>query len=158
MIGYPGYEGTVVDPFNATIVSNSQVLEPTEDGGEEHKGIIKLADKLTKINSLAYIGNSNISTIYLPNSLLEIGGYAFTESSLVEINLPSSITRIGAGAFDCCSGLCRINFNGTSDQWNSVIKEYEWCRGCSVQLEGVFCTKDGEVVPATYENAPQLPM
>jgi hypothetical protein len=53
---------------------------------------------------------SSVTSIILPESLTEIGGYAFMYcSSLISINIPDGVTSIGIGAFWDCTSLTSIN-------------------------------------------------
>ena len=59
-----------------------------------------------------YLNNSKITNLVIPNSVTEIGNYAFYNcSSLISINIPNSVTSIGKSAFEGCSGLTSININ-----------------------------------------------
>ena len=46
------------------------------------------------------IENPTISTVILPLNLIEISDYAFYKSSIISIDIPPTVKRIGAHAFD----------------------------------------------------------
>lgn len=69
------------------------------------------SNPLSNTHSL-YQNNSKITNLVIPNSVTDIGNYAFYNcSSLNSINIPNSVTSIGMSAFEGCSGLTSININ-----------------------------------------------
>ena len=46
--------------------------------------------------------------------------------SLRSIEIPESVTFIGFDAFYECTSLNSITFKGTMEQWNAIVKEYDW--------------------------------
>ncbi len=60
----------------------------------------------------AFYNNTNITAVYLPNSITKIGNYAFYKSSanatLKTVTIPDSVTTINQYAFYKCSGLTEI--------------------------------------------------
>ena len=55
-------------------------------------------------------GCNSIKQVVLPNTLTEIGPFAFYDSpSLESLYIPNSVTKIGKGAFDKCPSLSTIN-------------------------------------------------
>ena len=70
-----------------------------------------------------YLNGELITDLVIPNSVTEIGAFAFCNcSGLTSVTIPNSVTSIGADAFDGCEGLkevhisdlaawCRIDFN-----------------------------------------------
>ena len=66
-----------------------------------------------------YNPNKKIKTIILPESITEIGGYAFRDCKGLtgSLTIPNSVTKIGESAFYECTG-----FNGSLKISNSVTK------------------------------------
>ena len=98
------------------------------------KGFFSTSGNLTAIvipESLREIGNfafsySEISSISLPQNLKTIGDYAFNNcKNLKEILIPNSVTKLGDHAFDGCSRLERIQMPSI-DVWNDALKG---CKG-----------------------------
>ena len=67
---------------------------------------IKISDLSSKITESKFADSSNLENVEIPNSVTEIGRYAFAGcSSLKEIKIPNSITKIDDGVFESCSNL-----------------------------------------------------
>ena len=72
---------------------------------------IVLPDSLTNIGDYAFI-ETNISSIKLPESLTSIGSSAFNICrSLSSIEIPASVTSIGSSAFAACTDLTDVNLS-----------------------------------------------
>ena len=62
-----------------------------------------LNNDVTKIEDLQFAGNDGLEKLFIPDSVREIGNYAFMNCySLREIRMPHSADRIGAGLFQNC--------------------------------------------------------
>lgn len=84
--------------FGAKIISNVY---------ENGKGVITFDGDVTKVENQPFDSFyiKDVVSVKLPNSVKEIGAYAFynTHGGLSEIYLGDGITSIGAEAFACCS-------------------------------------------------------
>ena len=70
----------------------------------------------------AFSQNHNMKSVILPKSMQIIGTRSFFEcSSLETAVIPDSVTEIQEGAFEECISLKTIYYEGTEDQWNSII-------------------------------------
>ena len=47
-------------------------------------------------------------------------------TKLESVTLPSTLTKIGSGAFYGCKSLATINYTGTEEQWNAITKDSNW--------------------------------
>lgn len=72
---------------------------------------VKLSS-VTKIGERAFSGCIGLKEIILPQSLTEIGEYAFNKTALASITLPQSIDKVGNGWFLGCKYLETVNFDG----------------------------------------------
>ena len=63
---------------------------------------------LEKISNSMFSGCSALSSIALPDSVTEIEKYAFFETGLRNIQLPSQLKELGDGAFSDCENLAQI--------------------------------------------------
>ena len=72
---------------------------------------VKLSN-VTKIGERAFSGCIGLKEIILPQSLTEIGEYAFNKTALASITLPQSIDKVGNGCFSDCKYLETVYFDG----------------------------------------------
>ena len=79
----------------------------------------------------------------IPNSIKHIQTDAFAGCyDLTSIEIPNSVTSIGPGAFEDCSSLSSISYTGTISQWNDITKGNIWNSGVPATV--VHCS-DGDV-------------
>ena len=76
-------------------------------------------DRVVGIGDRAFMGESGIDEIVLPNSLMRIGKEAFKGSGITVISIPSSVVSIGEMAFARCVSLSAINVNGANPMFAS---------------------------------------
>ena len=85
------------DDYTVTTIGNSAFTGNTDITS------VTLPETITSIGNGAFTGCSNLSTINLPEGLTEIGNSAFRScGSLTDIVLPDTLKTIGAGAFIGC--------------------------------------------------------
>lgn len=60
---------------------------------------------ITSISERAFKDYDGIRTVILPDSLREIGAYAFYNTGLRTVILPENVETIGAFAFSACQNL-----------------------------------------------------
>ena len=57
----------------------------------------------------------------IPRDTTEIGEEAFAGIvDMKSVSIPSGVTKIGVGAFDGCTGLTEIYFQGSGSQWDAI--------------------------------------
>ena len=88
-----------------------------------------IPDSVTDIGDYAF-SHSSLSNIVIPDSVTDIGDYAFSDcSSLTKIVIPNSVTDIGDYAFWECSSLTNIVIpDSVTDIGNSA---FEYCSSLS---------------------------
>ena len=64
-----------------------------------------IPNSVTKIGNGAFHGNTQLTSIDIPNSIEEIGPYAFSGTNLSFIEIPDNVNNIGTLAFEGCSNL-----------------------------------------------------
>ena len=83
-----------------------------------------------EIPMYAFSGLTLVTEINLTDKVTGIGERAFYNANCFsELKLPASITNIYKGAFENFSTLSKIDFAGTSTQWDSVVKGADWKLG-----------------------------
>ena len=84
---------------------------------------VVLPESITVIDSMAFLGCDNLSSINFPAGLTRIGKKAFQECrSLKSISLSDSLTEMRDGVFSNCSGLTSVVFPpGLTDIGNNVF-------------------------------------
>ncbi|MDE7454319.1 MAG: leucine-rich repeat domain-containing protein [Clostridia bacterium] len=92
-----------------------------------------------------------VKNIYIGDDVTRIPDFGFTNCPRVEcLNIPSSVKYIGAYAFVNMLSLKNINFDGTIDEWEAIVKGNYWTvyvTDCTVH-----CT-DGDIpLPITSFN------
>ena len=71
---------------------------------------ITIPESVTEIGKYAFLGCTLLTSINIPDSVTEIGSSAFEScTSLSSINIPDSVTKIGYEAFKDCTSLTSIN-------------------------------------------------
>ena len=62
------------------------------------------------IDTAAFFGRSDITSLSLPDSVTTIGDYAFSGClSLKSVHIPDSVTKLGKGSFMSCSALVSVS-------------------------------------------------
>ena len=80
----------------------------------------RISTNITKISSQAF-GYCSIESIDIPDSVCEIGTYAFADcTNLTSITIPKSVTSIGTGAFYGCARINTISYKGTVEEWKHI--------------------------------------
>ncbi len=110
-------------------------------------GVDIFANTVTVDENCKFIGSDScndikaLKTINLPEGLLVIGDYAFLQSGITKITIPSTVKEIGEFAFAGCISLTEIKFGGTMHQWSLLEKHTNWC---ITSITKVVCS-DGNV-------------
>jgi len=107
---------------------------------------VNLPDDMTRIPDGMFSGctSYNFAKIVLPDSVTEIGDYAFDEcNQLCEITISKNVNDIGNHAFGYCRNFNKINFGGTKSEWEMVYTGADWNVGVNGNIT-VVCT-DGEI-------------
>ena len=100
---------------------------------------VKFEDGMTRIPNLILGFCGAKLNIVIPDSVTEIGGYAFLNSGIVAVTIPDTVTEIEEDAFSGCTGLTDVKLPK-----NLKTLERDAFRGCT-GLTSVL-------IPKTVEN------
>ena len=116
---YLKYDNTAEVTSNPNKYSGSVTIPATVTYGEVEYSV-------TSIGEYVFFGNTDLTSISIPNSVITIGDNAFSEcSGLTSVTIGNNVTSIGYYAFMDCSSLTSITIP------NSVITiRNEAFRGC----------------------------
>ncbi|MBQ3762356.1 MAG: leucine-rich repeat protein [Clostridia bacterium] len=106
-----------------------------------HADTLKLPPSLKHIGARAFMGDTSLGAVTLPENVLTIGDKAFANSSLTSIYLPPSLTYIADDAFSGCE-----NFTVTAQEDSYA---YVWAVG-----KGYIEVQGGEAGTPTKVVAP----
>lgn len=85
------------------------------------KGTGPMYDFGENSNTSDFSSTTAINFVRIGEGVTYIGENAFYNAAgMQEIIIPSTVTSIGAGAFNGCNGLTTIFYNGTEDEWNNI--------------------------------------
>ena len=106
-------------------------------------------NNVTYIYSEAFMGCTSLASITLPSNVKDISSDVFKNcTGLTSFTLPSGIKSI-APAFEGCSNIATIYYDGTVEEWksSSIYKYSEWYNGISATV--LTCTNG----PINIEDA-----
>ena len=124
--GCDGIEGFVVDPANqdydsrdncnAVILTYNDELQFGCKNSTIPDGVVSIAED-------AFNRCSGLTSITIPSSVTEIGGWSFWFTGLTSINIPASVTYIGENPFAGCAALTEI----TVEEGNPIFDSRNGC-------------------------------
>ena len=91
----------------------------------EQKAKVEIAEGASTTNNL-FANNSVLEEIVLPSSIKELEHDFSFLINLKQVKLTKSITKIKAYTFYGCEKLTDIYYDGTIEQWNSIVFESNW--------------------------------
>lgn len=113
-----------------TVPEGTEVIGQDAWGKMDKLKNIILPEGLLEIESLAFSGCMGLTSIQLPSTLKEIGGYAFEFTMLRYIVIPEGITVLRNDVFGECFGLNTIVLPSTIES----IEDYAFCCCPSSQI------------------------
>ena len=113
-------------------IINHNVLVAFAPKGLEKYSILK---GVVSISESVFLNCKELRSIYIPDTVVSIGDYAFANSSLREIYLPDNIQQLGEGAFMGCQSLYSVRLSPNIHQ----IKKCVFSR-CRVLSRISFCS------------------
>jgi hypothetical protein len=107
---------------------------------------IIIEDGITSVESNAFTNYSNLTSIYIADSVETIGSMAFYNCKASKIYIGSGVKTIGNNAFykqrtsSSDTGAVVVHYNGTQEMWNAVTVD-------SSNKLNVHYLEKGETVP-----------
>ena len=104
---------TVTKPNNLSEYTGDIVIPSSVTSGGKNYSVIEIESYAFK--------NTTITSISLPSSIKKINQYAFRDcTSLNTINMYGGTLSITNDAFEGCTGLARVYYNGTMAEWCAI--------------------------------------
>ena len=96
-------------PIEKFDFSNTVQIGKSSFKNTKIKNLDFLTEKLTKIDDFAFSQCEQLKNVNIPNSVKEIGTYAFEKTALEKIVIPDSVITLGWGTFSECKNLVDIS-------------------------------------------------
>ncbi len=116
--GYHGAGGavTIPDTLDGKAIT---VIGEEAFAGTESLGSVILSNSVTSIETAAFYMCENLTSVTFGSGLQSIGAYAFEDCGLTSLNIPPSVTVIGANAFGMCFDLSSIVVDTENPNYSS---------------------------------------
>ncbi|MCQ2298981.1 MAG: leucine-rich repeat domain-containing protein, partial [Bacteroidales bacterium] len=88
---------------------------------------IEIPNSVTEIGEYAFYDCKGLTSVEIPDSVTEIGKGAFSRSGLTSIEIPNSVTEIGEHAFSGCERLTSIEIPNSVTEIGECA--FSWCKG-----------------------------
>ena len=74
------------------------------------------------LQNYGFAGLEGLASVTIPETVFAIGDYAFYGcTSLTELSISANVEYIGGGAFEDCENLTDVYFDGTEDEWETLV-------------------------------------
>jgi len=148
---------TVLNSIDMT-VSIAPVYKSKLSGAVEIPGTVYINEpdatyqyKVTTITGNAFSDCSSLTDVILPDTITEIGAYAFGNTGLIKFTVPAELTIINSDTFSGCTSLETVNFN---DKISSI--NMRAFKDCSSLKFIVFPESLTEIKKSAFENCNNL--
>lgn len=109
---------------------------------------VKLPETISNIGAYAFKG-SGLTSIEIPNSVETIGDLAFSSTALASIEIPASVTSIGVGLIAGCPNLATITVDAGNTVYSAVDNILYLINRTDQVLMACPATKTSVSIPGT---------
>lgn len=114
-------------------------------------GDYAVPDGVVRIETMAFAGCSNLTSIALPNSVAEIGDASFNMcAGLTSLTIPAGVSTIGQYAFAWCTGMTQVYFCGNAP----LVGQYVLSNSIQAVVCRLPCATGWPTVPDAWGNQP----
>ena len=114
---YGPYQSPYDDNYSSPVTDKTLIQYPA---GKADTSYTVEAGTLI-IGDCAFGSSKNLTSVVLPSGLKRIDAYAFNESALAQISIPSTVTKIGKQAFGKCAALKSITIPASVTDFDSAF-------------------------------------
>ena len=112
------YESETIAAMKVTYTDGSEKtfydvlnIEQDTDPNKANAEYVEIYNGVTGIGDYAFYRCENLKSVEIPDSLISIGQYAFSETNIRGMTLPENVASIGNGAFEDCENMNSITIN-----------------------------------------------
>jgi hypothetical protein len=106
---------------------------------------------VVKIGDNAFYGCEKITAFEIPDTVTEIGNFAFSESSLSSVVIPDSVTKIDERAFSNCKQLISVSIPDSVSSMGKIL--FDGCSNLKTVTIGNAVT---EILDFVFANCTSL--
>ncbi|MCM1513522.1 MAG: leucine-rich repeat protein [Anaeroplasma bactoclasticum] len=121
------------------------------DGCTALESVTFLGDKVEIIGQYAFRGCTSLRSLTFPTALTTIAAYAFQNSGLEKVVVPSTVTTLGNYAFADCQSLVSANIEGTLKSFGTYM-----FKGCSNLTDVIIADDNTTIGNYAFQNCENL--
>ena len=128
--GYSGSDGTIIIPDTTNGYPVTSIGYDVFSYNPDLTNVT-IPDSIVTIDDLAFLGCFKMTKVTLGLGVKSIGSYAFSDSSLTDVQFPTNLATIGTNAFSDCYSLTSISIP------NSVVNVADYAFDCCDHMTNV---------------------
>lgn len=107
-----GYNGKPTSISIPSTICGSKVTAIADSAFKDNKDLtfVSISYGVKKIGERAFSGCTSLASVYLPGTLEKVGKYAFYNTAITKLTIPSAYTNIDEYAFYFCTALKEVQF------------------------------------------------
>ena len=118
-----GYEGTAKRVIIADTYQGKPVTEIYREAFQSNKSIttVVIPDSVEELGVFAFYECTGLTSVVIPDNVTSIGISAFYYcTGLTSVVIGDSVKSIGSYAFDCCWALTSVYYVGSASEWSDI--------------------------------------